>query len=184
MKYIHIKNLDKFNPGYTDRKHIWAKIYWDIFLDENFQELSEIDRYRLISLIVAEVYRGKPMPLTPQNLTLMGWDTKKRSISLTLQMLHTFTSDGYDAPNPVLPRVEKNRVEKRESVFSPPSLRDIEKYIKEKNYTINAQTFYDYFTESGWVDSKGKKVKNWKQKVITWDSHTEKDPKEAKKEWI
>ena len=88
MQYIHIKNLERFNPGYTDRKHIWAKIYWDIFLDENFQALCEVDRYRLISLIVAEVYRGKPIPLTTANLVLMGWDTKKRSISLTLQMLH------------------------------------------------------------------------------------------------
>ena len=40
---------------------------------------------------------------------------------------------------------------------------------------INAETFYNYFTESNWVDSKGNKVKNWKQKLITWNSYNKKE---------
>ena len=70
--------------------------------------------------------------------------------------------------------------------LSPPSLRDIEEYIKEKNYNIDAKVFHNYFTESGWVDSKGQKVRNWKQKIITWDSHNTKgNPTDnIGKEWI
>ena len=117
MDYIHIKNLEKYNPGYTDRKHIWAKIYWEIFLDESFQALNEIDRYRLISLIVFEVYTSKPVALTPTNLTLLGWDSKKRSISLTLQMLHTFLSDTEEC-NVEESRVEESRVEESRGEYS------------------------------------------------------------------
>ena len=89
MQYVHVRNLAKYQPGYTDRKHIWAKIYYEIFLDEEVQGLDEIDRYRFWSLIVFEVYTQKPIALTDTNLKILGWETKKRRISLTLQMLHT-----------------------------------------------------------------------------------------------
>ena len=61
-------------------------------------------------------------------------------------------------------RKEKDKVKK----LTPPSLSEINSYIQEKGYQVDGQKFFDYFTESGWVDSAGKPVRNWKQKVITW----------------
>lgn len=55
--------------------------------------------------------------------------------------------------------------------FIEPTLDEIESYIKEKNLKVNAKNFYDYFSVSGWIDSKGNKVKNWKQKLLTWNSY-------------
>jgi hypothetical protein len=34
---------------------------------------------------------------------------------------------------------------------------------------VNAKQFFDYFEEGNWTDSKGQKVKNWKQKLLTWN---------------
>jgi len=65
----------------------------------------------------------------------------------------------------------KGKERKEESTFTPPSLEAIQEYIKTSGHQVDAKKFYDYFTVSGWVDSKGKKVKNWKQKLITWASH-------------
>ncbi len=59
-------------------------------------------------------------------------------------------------------------------LFKPPTLQTIKDYIKEKKYAVDANTFYDYFKESDWIDSKGNKVKSWKQKLITWNSHSDK----------
>lgn len=53
--------------------------------------------------------------------------------------------------------------------FIPPTLEEIKEYCLSRKNNIDAQYFYDYFTASGWVDSKGNKVKNWKQKIITWE---------------
>lgn len=53
--------------------------------------------------------------------------------------------------------------------FTPPTLEEIEQYIKEKKYSVNPKIFYDYFNEGNWIDSEGKPVKNWKQKIITWE---------------
>ena len=40
----------------------------------------------------------------------------------------------------------------------------------ENDYFINVKEFYDYYDVADWKDSKGNKVKNWKQRVITWNS--------------
>lgn len=53
--------------------------------------------------------------------------------------------------------------------FVPPKLDDINDYIAEKGLIVNGQVFLDYFTAGNWKDSEGKPVKNWKQKLITWD---------------
>ena len=59
-----------------------------------------------------------------------------------------------------------------------PTLEEINTYIKEKNLNVDGKQFYDYFTTGNWIDSKGNKVKNWKQKLITWNSY--KQPKKEK----
>jgi hypothetical protein len=70
-----------------------------------------------------------------------------------------------------------NKKEIYKERFIKPTFEEIEKYIEEKNMNVNAQTFYNYFTESNWVDSKGNKVKNWKQKLITWNSYNKVEAK-------
>ena len=64
--------------------------------------------------------------------------------------------------------------------FVVPKLEQIESYIKEKNLSVNANAFFDYFEEGGWIDSKGNKVKNWKQKLLTWERYSIKSEKDVK----
>jgi hypothetical protein len=61
--------------------------------------------------------------------------------------------------------------------FIVPSLKEIIDYIKQKNYKVDANQFYEYFTNSNWVDSKGNDVKNWKNKLMTWNKFTKDEPK-------
>ena len=80
--------------------------------------------------------------------------------------------------------VNKIKKEKRKRKdFIPPTLEAVEQYAKEKQLNVDTRKFYDYFTAGNWTDSNGKEVKNWKQKMITWSSHTEKKnlPKEIPK---
>lgn len=53
--------------------------------------------------------------------------------------------------------------------FVPPTLEDVEAYCKERNSPVDPKSFYDYFTAGNWYDSKGQKVRSWKQKLITWE---------------
>ena len=67
--------------------------------------------------------------------------------------------------SPISPTKKPNR-------FVPPTLDDIKAYCQERNSCVDPNVFYDYFTTGGWKDSEGKPVKNWKQKLITWEKHS------------
>ena len=53
--------------------------------------------------------------------------------------------------------------------FTKPTLEEIQAYCQERNNNVDAQKFFDYFSASNWIDSKGNPVRNWKQKIITWE---------------
>lgn len=56
--------------------------------------------------------------------------------------------------------------------FKKPTLEEVEAYCKERGNKVNPKKFYDFYETGNWKDSKGNQVKNWKQKVITWEKET------------
>ncbi len=65
--------------------------------------------------------------------------------------------------------------DEKEKVFIPPTLEEIIEYANERQSSVDPQRFYDFFTadddpKKHWIDSKGNRVKNWKQKLITWET--------------
>ena len=49
---------------------------------------------------------------------------------------------------------------------NPPTLLEVQEYFKEKGYTIESATkAFNYYDSANWIDSKGSKVKSWKQKM-------------------
>lgn len=72
--------------------------------------------------------------------------------------------------------IKRNNKKKRESKpFVPPTLEEVQAYCRERNNNVDAKKFFDYFVASDWIDSKGNPVRNWKQKVITWESYASND---------
>lgn len=65
----------------------------------------------------------------------------------------------------------KNVINNNNNNKQNPTLDEINNYIKEKSLNVKGEDFYNYFTEGKWIDSKGNKVKNWKQKFLTWDKY-------------
>lgn len=53
--------------------------------------------------------------------------------------------------------------------FVPPTIDEVSEYVKEKGYTVNAQTFVDYNESKGWMVGKSK-MKDWKAAVRTWQN--------------
>lgn len=74
--------------------------------------------------------------------------------------------------------LQQNALDTRYSIYdtrytreSKPTLDEIEAYVAEKGLTINAKDFFDFYDANDWKDSKGNKVKSWKQKALTWQNH-------------
>ena len=84
-----------------------------------------------------------------------------------------YTQDMYTQDR--LDKDSKDKVTKsRANKFTPPTLEEVKKYAWEHCKNVDPEHFYAYFTEPNdkgetWVDSKGNKVRNWKQKMLTWD---------------
>lgn len=55
---------------------------------------------------------------------------------------------------------------------SKPTLEEVKEYCKERNNNVDPNKFYDYYSVNNWIDNKGNKVRNWKQKLITWEKHS------------
>ena len=58
---------------------------------------------------------------------------------------------------------------KKPKEFTPPTLEEIAAYCQERHSPVDPKQFYEYFTVGEWKDSEGKPVKNWKQKLLTWE---------------
>jgi hypothetical protein len=56
---------------------------------------------------------------------------------------------------------------KRKKRFVPPTLEEVEEYCRIKGYdpAIGRKAF-EYYQEGDWHDSRGNKVRNWKQKIL------------------
>lgn len=64
-------------------------------------------------------------------------------------------------------RIDKKRIDKKR--LTVPTLNEILSYISEQSLSVDGTFFLKYYTESNWIDSNGKKVINWKLKLLTWD---------------
>lgn len=91
MKYITIKNLEKYHPGYKDRTLIWCKVYFSMInSDPEFEMLDEIDKWRFIAFVILEIQAKKPILLDKNYLNRKGFDFKKKKLEETLKNLRCF----------------------------------------------------------------------------------------------
>lgn len=53
------------------------------------------------------------------------------------------------------------------SRFTPPTLQEVEEYIKENGYSFDAKVFIDHYESNGWIVGKTK-MKDWKAAIRNW----------------
>ena len=51
--------------------------------------------------------------------------------------------------------------------FTPPSIEEVQFYISEKGYSVDAERFVSFYECKGWYVGKNK-MKNWKAAITTW----------------
>ena len=59
--------------------------------------------------------------------------------------------------------------QKSERVFTPPTLEEVKSYCQERKSSVDPLRFWTYYNAGNWKDAKGQPVRNWKQKLITWE---------------
>ena len=61
---------------------------------------------------------------------------------------------------------------KKSKQFVPPSVDEVKEYCRQRKSGVDPVRFWEYFDTGGWKDSEGKPVRNWKQKLLTWETHS------------
>ena len=77
-----------------------------------------------------------------------------------------------------------NKKEIYKERFKKPTLEEIKQYCIERNNNVDPKKFIDFYEVNNCTDSKGNKVKNWKQKVITWETHQESKKEDIIPDWF
>lgn len=119
-------------------------------------------RKRLVKLGLLEYEPGARQRPGKYFTTGMGLDT--------VQNLDLNQSQSNPNLIPSLPTPNPKPTKSVRKPFVRPTLEEVEAYCRERKSTVDAKRFWDYFEVGEWRDSNGKLVKNWKQKLLTWES--------------
>lgn len=167
MQYLHIKNLDKYHPGYKDRNMIWCKSYFSMInADPEFEMLDEIDKWRFIAFTMLEIQSRKPVPLDEDYLIRKGMDFKKKKLQQTVISLVNFTqildsnsvtelvSDRITTSNLAWPREDKIREEKSVVTEHPFAFTEILARYPNRDGSKRAQKSFEASvkTDQDWLD--------------------------------
>lgn len=68
-------------------------------------------------------------------------------------------------------QVPKTAPKNKRDIFTPPTAAEVQEYATEKGYVVDAEYFVNYYERQGWLLSNGRKVKNWKACLATWQSN-------------
>lgn len=182
--YVHVRSLEKYHPGYKDRKLVWAKIYFDLVQgDPDFELLeSEIDKWRYVAMICLELQHQAPLPNKTRYWQTKGFDLKKRPMSLTLQTLQKFVEVVTDEGGQVnagadvteastLPlqdrNVDKRRGDKEKSRAKSAS--ELISFCESlKLPSSDGEHLWYKWEENGWMNGK-QPIKDWQLTVRSWE---------------
>ena len=63
---------------------------------------------------------------------------------------------------------DKDKDKNKNKRFIAPSIEEVQEYIDEKEYSVDAERFIDYYTGNGWMVGKSH-MKDWKAAVRNWE---------------
>ena len=69
---------------------------------------------------------------------------------------------------------EKKEIKKgrNNNIFVPPTVSEVMDYCLERKNKVDAEAFVNFYTANGWVQGKGKPIKDWKAAVRTWERNS------------
>ena len=178
-QYFRVCNFDELQH-YKDRNPPWIKLYNDMLDDYEFSCLQDASKLHLICIWLLASRTDNKIPVDPDWIkekisaknpvdldTLL--QTKFLEIIEENQPLHNMEQD---ASNSLSQCKQSARPEKRQrerqsrGKFIPPGKQEVVQFFIDNGYSEQSgKSAFEYYHEGEWKDSKGKPVKNWKQKM-------------------
>ena len=128
--------------------------------NDRFKETIYVKEKATLALNENHAYTEKvdgrqPFGIPSDNQVGDSWDTQDRLGKVRLDKKESNTC--------VLPKKKESATR-----FQPPTVEEVSAYCEERNNTVDAQRFVDYYTANGWKVGKNA-MKDWKAAVRTWE---------------
>lgn len=109
---------------------------------------------------------------------LKRWTKPKNESKENAKAMQLYEKDMQDCANKEKERKGKenkentslNKEDKKAETakrFTPPSIEEVQSYISEKGYSVDAESFVAFYNSKNWFVGKNK-MKDWRSSVITW----------------
>ena len=104
-----------------------------------------------------------------------GSKSKQKVASVADNDNNISSSTNVESDNDIIEKEVKDKSfpsKKKNKEFIPPTLNEVEAYVKEKGYHFSAKAFFDYYEADDWHYGKGNnrtKITNWKRCCATWE---------------
>ena len=123
----------------------------------------------------------KQLKKQPENNSKTTQNNAKTTIETTVETTETNNININKNINKNI-NINKNKnINSKRGGFAPPTLSEVQAYCKERNNTVNAETFVDFYQSKDWCVGKNK-MKDWKAAVRTWENKSRQENKQQEPE--
>lgn len=104
------------------------------------------------------------------NVTEPNKDNKANNVTDVITEVTSDNKSNYNVyvnDNVNVDVIKENSKKKTAKRFSPPTIEEVQAYVEEKGYNVDAVRFVNFYAAKGWMIGKNK-MQNWKSAVATW----------------
>ena len=173
-------DTDKWKKGWFKQLNSKQRLFWLYILDDcNAAGIWDVD------LEVASIRIGDRMGMD-EAVEVLGEDViwfdnnekifipkfidfqygvlneNSRPHASVIKILEKYKLYGNQTPEILEPKPKKRKS------FNKPTVEQIKEYCKERNNTVDGETFFDFYESKGWLVGKTK-MKDWKAAVRNWE---------------
>ena len=179
-------DTDKWKKGWFKQLNSKQRLFWLYILDDcNAAGIWDVD------LEVASIRIGDRMGMD-EAVEVLGEDViwfdnnekifipkfidfqygvlneNSRPHASVIKMLDKYDLYNIKGISPLDTGEVSNPILKKRTGFVKPSVEEIKDYCKERNNTVDCETFFDFYESKGWLVGKTK-MKDWKAAVRNWE---------------
>ena len=137
---------------------------FDLFQSDGVNFWSESINRRLDKRVEIAEKRKKAAVISWQSRRSMQMQSKSDANAMVCNAIKEKKRKENESINNNINRKGQDENAKR---FAPPTIEDVQSYIQEKGYSVDAESFVAFYTSKNWYVGKNK-MKDWHAALVTW----------------